>query len=59
MQYRAVNKSPCGQASIPGDEGKEVTVSVQYCAVNKSPSGQASITGDEGNRLQVECSIVL
>ena len=48
MQYYAVNKSPCGHASITGDEGKEVTVSVQYCAVNKFPSGQASMIGDEG-----------
>ena len=51
MQYCAVNKSPCGQASITGDEGKEVTGSVQYCAVNKSPCGQASITGDEGKQV--------
>ena len=47
----AVNKSPCGQASITGDEGKHVTGSVQYCAVNKSPCGQASITGDEGKQV--------
>ena len=51
MQYYAVNKSPCGQASITGDEGKQVTGSVQYCAVNKSPCGQASITGDEGKQV--------
>ena len=24
-QYYAVNKSPCGQGSITGDEGKQVT----------------------------------
>ena len=33
---------------MTGDEGKQVTGSVQYCAVNKSPYGQASMTGDEG-----------
>ena len=33
---------------MTGDEGKEVTGSVQYCAVSKSPCGQASMTGDEG-----------
>ena len=27
-QYCAVNKSPCGQASMIGDEGKEVTGSL-------------------------------
>ena len=51
MQYCAVNKSPSGQASITGDEGKQVTGSVQYCAANKSPCGQASITGDEGKQV--------
>ena len=66
----AVNKSPSivvnkSQASITGDEGKQVTGSVQYCAVNKSHCAKVSITGDEGkqvmreNRLQVQCSIVL
>ena len=39
VQYFAVNKSPCGQASIIGHEGKQVTGSVQYCAVNKYPCG--------------------
>ena len=48
VQYCAVNKSPCGKASMTGHEGKEVTGSVQYCAVNKSPCGQASMTGHEG-----------
>ena len=38
VQYCAVNKSPCGQASMTGHEGKEVTSSMQYCAVNESPS---------------------
>ena len=33
-QYCAINKSPCGQASMTGHEGKEVTGSVQYFAVN-------------------------
>ena len=42
-----------------GDEGKEVTGSLQYCAVNKSPSGKASMPGHEENRLQVQRSIVL
>ena len=51
MQYCAANKSPCGQASIIGDEGKQVAGSAQYCAVNKSPCGQASITGDEGKQV--------
>ena len=36
---------------MTGDEGKEVTGSVQYCAVNKSPCGQASMTGDEGKEV--------
>ena len=31
-----------------GDEGKEVTNSVQYCAVNKTPCGKARMTGHEG-----------
>ena len=39
VQYCAVNKSPCGQASMTGHEGKWVTGSVQYCAINKSPCG--------------------
>ena len=42
---------PVGQASIRGDEGKQVTGSVQYCAGNKSPCGQASITDDEGKQV--------
>ena len=33
---------------MTGDEGKEVTSSLQYCAVNKSPCGKASMTGHEG-----------
>ena len=36
---------------MTGDEGKEVTGSLQYCAVNKSPCGQASMTGDEGKEV--------
>ena len=44
---------------MTGDEGKQVTGSLQYCAINKSPCGQASMTGDEGNWLQVQRSIVL
>ena len=36
---------------MTGDEGKEVTGSLQYCAVNKSPSGKASMTGDEGKEV--------
>ena len=32
---------------MTGDEGKEVTGSLQYCAVNKSPNGKASMTGYE------------
>ena len=39
VQYCAVNKSPCGKASMTGHEGKGVTGSVQYCAVNKSSCG--------------------
>ena len=50
LQYCAINKSPCGKASMTTDEGKEVTGSAQYCAVNKSPCGQASMTGHEGKR---------
>ena len=34
-----------------GDEGKEVTGSVQYCAVNKSPCGQTNMTGHEGKEV--------
>ena len=44
---------------MTGDEGKEVTGSLQYCAVNKSPSGKANMKGDEEKRLQVHYSIVL
>ena len=36
---------------MTGNEGKEVTDSVQYCAVNKCPSGKASMTGDEGKEV--------
>ena len=56
-QYCAINKSPCGKASMTGDEGKEVTGSVQYCAVNKSPYGKASMTGHEGKQVTglVQC----
>ena len=36
---------------MTGDEGKQVTGSVQYCTINKSPCGQASITGDEGKQV--------
>ena len=39
VQYCAVNKSPCGKASMTGHEGKQVTGSVQYCAISKSPCG--------------------
>ena len=40
LQYCAINKSPCGKASITGDVGKEVTGALQYYAVNKSPCGK-------------------
>ena len=36
---------------MTGDEGKQVTGSLQYCAVNKSPSGKASMTGHEGKEV--------
>ena len=39
VQYCAINKSPCGKASMTGHEEKGVTGSAQYCAVNKSPRG--------------------
>ena len=51
MQYYAVNKSPCGQASITGDEGKQVTGSVQYCAVNKSHCAKGSMTVHGGKQV--------
>ena len=38
-QYCAVNKPPCGMASMTGDKEKEFTSSLQYCAVNKSFCG--------------------
>ena len=44
---------------MTGDEGKEVTGSLQYCAVNKSPNGKASMTVMREKRLQVQPSIVL
>ena len=37
---------------MTGDEGKEVTGSLQCCAVNKSPSGKASMTGQEGKQVK-------
>ena len=42
-----------------GDEGKEVTGSVQFCAVSKSPHGKASMTGHEGKEVIGSGSIVL
>ena len=36
---------------MTGDEGKEVTSSVQYCVVNKSHCGQTSMIGDEGKEV--------
>ena len=36
---------------MTGDEGKEVTGSLQYCAVKQSPCGQASMTDDEGKQV--------
>ena len=37
LQYCAINKSPCEQASMTGHERKQVTGSLQYSAVNQSP----------------------
>ena len=51
MQYCAVNKSHCAKVSIIGDEGKQVTGSVEYCAINKSHCAKVSITGDEGKQV--------
>ena len=51
VQYCAINKSPCGKATMTGHEGKEVIGSLQYCAVNKSRCGKASMTGDEGKEV--------
>ena len=36
---------------MTGDEGKEVTGSLQYCAINKSPYEKASMTGHEGKQV--------
>ena len=36
---------------MTGDEGKQVTGSLQYCAINKSPSGKASMTSQEGKQV--------
>ena len=38
---------------MTGDEGTQVTGSVQYCAINKSPCGQTSMTGHEGKEVTV------
>ena len=42
---------------MTGDEGKEVTGSLQYCAINQSPCGKASMTSDEGKQVTslVQC----
>ena len=58
VQYCAVNKSPCGKASMTSHEGKEVTGSVQYCAVNKSPCGKASMTGHEGKEVTGSAAVL-
>ena len=43
-QYCAVNKSPCGKASMTGDEGKQVTGLVQCCGVERIHEGKPSMT---------------
>ena len=50
-QYCAVKQSPCGKASMTGDEGKQVKGSAQYCAVNLSPCGKVSVTGQGGKQV--------
>ena len=59
VQYSAVNESHCGQASMIGHKGKEVTSSVQYSAINECDCGKASMTVMRENRVQVQCSAVL
>ena len=44
VQYCAVNKSPCGQASMTGHEGKQVTGLVQCCGVERIHEGKPSVT---------------
>ena len=44
LQYCAVNKSPCGQASMTGHEGKWVTGLVQCCGVERIHEGKPSVT---------------
>ena len=44
LQYCAVNKSPCGQASMIGHEGKQVTGLVQCCGVERFHEGKPSVT---------------
>ena len=57
LQHCAINKSPCGKASMTGHDGKQVTGSVQYCVVNKSHYGKASMIGHEGKQVTglVQC----
>ena len=43
-QYCAINKSPCGKASMTGHEGKEVTGLVQCCGVERIHEGKPSMT---------------
>ena len=43
-QYCAVNKSPCGKASMTGHEGKQVTSLVQCCGVERIHEGKPSVT---------------
>ena len=43
-QYCAVNKSPCGKASMTGHEEKEVTGLVQCCGVERIQEGKPSVT---------------
>ena len=60
MQYCAVNKSPCGQASITGDEGKQVTgFECSIVLQINLPVGRPALQVMRENRLQVEGSIML
>ena len=44
LQYCAINKSPCGKASMIGHEGKQVTGLVQCCGVERIHEGKPGVT---------------
>ena len=59
VQYCAVNKSPCGQTSMTGHEGKQVTGSAAVlCYKYNLLMDRANMTGHEGKEVTGSAAVL-